>query len=290
LDLTTIDDKNVGSKVHFLEEDSAKTLDTVATLVQSQCSTAEVNRDFGDAVKALGTKQQSPTRWISTSGDVIWVVVLFNPGTDREIEIEETRRKTHLAGDLAALADLVKKGGFNASHVAMAAFPYVLTETRADLTVKVASVDEKNAVAVISLKSGPAEYFSLSANLPVTSVSQLTIDSQQQVVTKQAPKEFLVGFDWNFGDVYSDYSMWNLSRGFVTAMARFSKQPLDTLGVGLGYNFGPVSLFGGPLGIRQPTSASAAGTAVAMRYKVAWRLGVAFDLGTAAGWVSPKAK
>ncbi len=296
LDLTTIDGENKGAKAYFFDDPDATILKSIGSAVSQTCALASANRDFTPVLQVLPAKPAGSTRWIATAGDALWIFALAGFKADQTIQVLETKRKTHIALDLAQLAKLAKAAGFAAAAVNMVGFPYILQETRADLTVQVVSADGKNPQTVFSTKSGPPEQLSISANLPINTVKKLKLDENNNVQTKEAPKEFLLGLNYNFGDVYEEYDTWDAHRGFVTGMVRFSKQPLDTVGLGLGYNFGFVSAFGGPIWIRQPRAStsptSQAGQQVqpSMRYKFNLRVGVTFDLATAVGWVTSSKK
>jgi len=288
LDLTSLSATNEGGKAYFYTSPSSSLIDAV----KQQCLLARANRDFTSVQAVLPQPTDSPARWIATAGQTVWIFAL-TPVADKQIKVKETKRRTQIASDLADLAKLMKKAGFLAATVDMVGFPYTLKETRADLAISVADKDGGNEQAVFAIKSGPTEHLSLSANLPVNSGKQVKLDDNNNVVAKDAPKEFLVGINYAWGDLFAPQPRISLNRAMLMAMARFSKTPLDTLGLAVGYNFGYAHVFAGPIWIRQPRdtasgatgSSAASGAAVDMKYKMNWRLGVAFDLKTAMDWV-----
>jgi hypothetical protein len=294
LDLTNLTPSNAGARSFFYVSPSSD-LTVLIAPIHDQCQQTEANQDFSMVVKSMPTKQTQPTRWIATSGDSLWILVLHMIGTDKQIRIDETKRKSHIASDLADLGKLVPALQANAAAVAMVAFPYALRETRADLKITITDSDGKNEQTVLETKSGPVEHYSLSANIPINTVKQLTVDDSHHVVMKDAPKEFLFAGNYQLGDVYEDYHRVSTNRVFFTGMVRFSKQPLETVGAGIGYKFGFASLFGGPIWIHEAAqaadaTATTATSPVAKHYKMSWRIGFVFDLGTAVDWASKSKK
>lgn len=288
LDMTSLDAKNSGSKAYFFV---TRPSDSLVNAVDKQCPLVSSNRDFADVIAALPAKvTPSPARWISSAGQTVWIFALVPGGSDKKIKITETKRRTRIASDLADLFQLAKKAELLSAKIDMIGFPYTLNEALADVTIDVMDKDDKNDQTVFAIKSGPEEHLFLSASLPVNSVKQLKLDDNNKVTSKDTPKEFLIGLNYAVGDVYSVQPRLSLQRIFVTGMVRFSKAPLDTVGAGLGYNSGFANVFAGPIWVRQPRATTPGVTSLStdMRYKMNWRIGVAFDVKAAMNWVSSK--
>lgn len=263
--------------------DSAVNL--IAAAVNTQCASAPA--DFAQLAASLA-KEVPPKsdRWLGHAGDDVFVFVFVKGGSDTGLsfEISEKKRDLKIVEDLRTAAKAVKNLELASPQtVQLLVARYTLRLERANVTFSAKKGDKD--VATSELVTGPIEHFSLSADLPVNSVKTLTFDDKtNSVQPKTAPKEFLAGVDYVLGDVFrTPESRWSLDRVVFKGLVRFSKQPLDTVGVAAGYLL-PVggTLFAGPIWIRETTGT---GSDAKERYKMHVRVGIGFDIKKALDWL-----
>jgi hypothetical protein len=143
---------------------------------------------------------------------------------------------------------------------------YVLQEKRATLTVSTKTQDsapeitdvtdtaqwfivldltdngtlsENKETDNITVTTGPREPWSISANLPINRVSELKINDQTHTLeNKEQPGLFYAGFDYApWGDVLGPAS--RITDAFVVKiLAKVSKKPLDSYGIGIALRSG----------------------------------------------------
>lgn len=245
-----------------------------------------------------------PSRLIGHAGDHLKVYA-FVIGRLVNVTIHEIPRKRAVVDDIGTLIDLLKQlrsaGGAAAATVTVWTADYVLQEQLALAEVNVVPYTdnphggepiEGSAIKVAEIVTGLTEHFRLSANVPVNSVKKLDYDqTKKQVVLKDTPREFMVGVDWYLGDVLARPPLYDWRRLGVKGLIRFSKQPLDALGLVLAYRASPFSVIGGRTWSRltQKTGVNPDGSDQIKRsYKGAWQFGLGFDLKTAKDWLTGK--
>jgi hypothetical protein len=230
-------------------------------------------------------------RWISRKGDLLFIYLILGEDHTMTVTVTEEYRDTRLKQDVVKLAQMIKeasglKGFGGKPAVSILVGTYALTRERATVTVTYA-LDKDKAATAATIITGAAEHLSLSAVLPVNTLKTLTFDTAgSQVVTKDAQREFLIGLDYHFGDVWRS-ATWrpSIDAWVVSAVGKFSKSPLDTVGAVGGWRLPVATLFIGPTWSREAASdATASNQRKVYRYHT--RYGVSFDLKIAAGWLA----
>lgn len=96
-----------------------------------------------------------------------------------------------------------------------------------------------------TLTAGPAEHWYLSADMPVTKVSQLVYDSESKTLKeKDKPSTFYFGLNYKVGDLFTEYKLDKFYNDFsVKVLFKASSHPNESMGIGLGYPVGPAELF-----------------------------------------------
>jgi Asp-tRNA(Asn)/Glu-tRNA(Gln) amidotransferase C subunit len=145
--------------------------------------------------------------------------------------------------------------------------------------------------ATITVTTGPIEHAFLSADLAVNNVKELKIESGE-LVNKDNPSTFYVGFDYMVGDVLAETNTLAQSLTFK-ALVQASRKPLDSLGIALGMR---LKLINAPFGFQLDTLSpwvgyiwnrndTMTGTKTGHEYKGDWRVGISLNLDKALGWV-----
>lgn len=162
------------------------------------------------------------------------------------ITVEETRRKSHIEDDVAQLVTYFAKSVgepiVEAPEVPKKiCFAYTTAFKRSTIAVQVNSEPPINR----SLIAGPEEHLSLSADLPINNVKQLTYDasSPSGVSPKDKPTSFYLGVNYKFGDVYTNYDYFDPHNFSGKLLFKASSSPNESMGVGIGYSFKFVELF-----------------------------------------------
>ena len=138
--------------------------------------------------------------------------------------------------------------------------------------------------------TGPREHWFLSADLTVAKLSQVKFNADKGTTEpKETPKQFYVGLNFMLGDVLLERrALWK--NFFLKGMVKFSKNPLDSYGIGIGYRFPPVKILGldisalsifGALTWSKENSETQAGKLT----KYQWQLGISYNLDRALSWV-----
>jgi hypothetical protein len=189
------------------------------------------------------------------------------------------------------------RDGVPQSITYLARAKHILQEKRALLKIEVAiGADGEQVKSETEIITGPNEHLYISADIPVNSVNQLTIDeSSNTLVPEQTPKEIMLGVNFMIGDILSDRQ--NRSKHLVIKlMFEFSDAPLDMLGFGIGYRFPQkFELMGFHLDAFSPFVAvvwnkeagmNSAGNLEEDRdYNSDLRVGISFNLDKAFSWV-----
>jgi hypothetical protein len=298
-----------GRHARFLDRKDARDAELIAELesVFRGCPRVDlgVARNFLDDAALVNAPK---SRFIADRGMI--AVIAFHVGRPVELQVTETVRATQLRTDFGDLLKLLKSlpaGGAASGKVTIARADYRLKTRRATITFNAipyqetldpeggpAQLEAQSPVKVAEVLSGSTEHFRLSANLPINSVKHLQYDTTAQTPTlKETPREFLAGIDWYFGDVLrDDYEFQDPRRFGLKGLVRFSKEPLDTVGVVAAYRHRGLSIIAGPIWTRQSVKVGTTddGTDVLEeKYKQAWRVGMGFDLAAAIGWFSSAA-
>lgn len=172
------------------------------------------------------------------------------------VTIEESRRKSRIEEDVAKVFEYAKgqAKAFEISAVVEVPEPQCVTyksaykrstiSVQGSIPVQWRSNGEPKLLINRSLMAGPKEHWSLSADLPIINVKQLTYDSNTaSVVEKDKPTSFYVGVNFKVGDVYTNYDYWDLNNLSGKFLFKASSSPNDSMGVGFGYSFKFVELF-----------------------------------------------
>lgn len=178
------------------------------------------------------------------------------------VTIEESRRKSRIVEDIAKVFEYAKgqaKAGIDKGAERLAAVvevpqPQCVTyksaykrstiSVQGSIPVQWRSNGEPKLSINRSLIAGPKEHWSLSADLPITNVKQLTYDSNTaSVVEKDKPTSFYIGVNFKVGDVYTNYDYLDLNNLSGKFLFKASSSPNDSMGVGVGYSFKFVELF-----------------------------------------------
>ena len=87
-----------------------------------------------------------------------------------------------------------------------------------------------------SLVTGPAEHFFLSADAALTQIRQVKYNSESKSFeTEKKPTEFLVGTNYQIGDLLSDDDR-NFFRGlYLSFLVEASKRPFNQIGAAIGF-------------------------------------------------------
>jgi len=300
LDLTREVTANNATDVAFLLDEKNSAFITELDTLMHDCPDVDIAaaRTFLKSIRRAKTSN----RLIQQTGDQVKVYA-FVVGRLANVTIHETRRGTTLHDDIGTLIDLLKlsrsAGGTAAAKATVWTADYSLKEPLALAEVSVIKFTddpaggeptEGAAIKVAEIVTGSEEHFRLSANVPVNTVKMLDYDeTKQEVVLKESPRQFMVGIDWYVGDVLDDPSWFDWRRLGVKGLVRFSKQPLDGLGLVAAYRTSYCSIFAGKMWNQQTMKVGvrADGTdKTEKRYQGAWQVGIGFDLTEAKKWLS----
>jgi hypothetical protein len=250
------------------------------------------------------------SRWITRKGDPIAIYVIYDTSKetgDPNVEVTEMARKTQFALNLETLAKLAEKiGGLAIPNAALPPGQQplstivvdrqcrTLVNLRSTLTATAtATADPKVDAAMMSpLKAstvvitGPKEHAFISADLAVNSVKEVKLESGE-LVPKDNPSQFYVGFDYMLGDVLAETNTFPDGLTFK-ALVEASKDPTHSYGVALGIRFKNVNLPGISLDTFSPFAGyfwTRNDTLTGHKYKGDWRAGISLNLDKALNWV-----
>jgi len=269
-------------------------------------------------VQAAATclKSESDMRWISRQGDDLRLYVVYQ-GADPAVRFNEQSRKTRISTDLSNLIKLARSAklleGAKPDDLKCVEQSYELERVRSNLAVTVEQTPAApRAVAMIeaagptastaaaaaapkattTIITGPAEHWYLSADLPIRHFNELKRnDTSGLIEPAKTPTTFFVGVDYALGDILGESQSWR--RDFVLkGMLKFSKQPLQTFGIALGYrgpalsslglSFEVVSPFAGYFWSRPEVPEGSSGAET--KLQGTFQFGFSFNLDTALGW------
>jgi hypothetical protein len=153
---------------------------------------------------------------------------------------------------------------------------------------------DESAAPRADLLTGPKEHWFLSAAVPLTKASALTLDPKtDQLVLDDEPSAFYVGVNFLGGDL-SDDRRTVLENLVFSVLVKASRRPLDSLGVGVGLRGQYLSRFGLNLDVLTPFvgwtfTKEAVEEAGIVRERgprnAEFRFGVALNLDQALKWV-----
>ncbi|MGE5343462.1 MAG: hypothetical protein ACM3SY_18490 [Candidatus Omnitrophota bacterium] len=193
-------------------------------------------------------KEVPNKRWISRKKDTIAVYV-FHMAKNAEIKIEEKERKTSLAQDVSVLKHLiVEYAAREGEAITVAEKRFTLEKKYGKLEVSVIlDKDEKKAEQKeekMEIITGPTEHWFLSADFTAAKLTKVKfITSQGAWEPRETPKAFYLGMNWMIGDILKERQ--NLLKNFfIKGMLKFSKNPLESYGIGIGYKFPKVRVLG----------------------------------------------
>lgn len=188
--------------------------------------------------------------------------------------IKDDQAQSYSASDLKVA---VPEGKFRCVSV-------VQTYDLSRMNVQMTSSDNKTVDK--SYIAGPKEHWYLSADLPVTSIKQLTYDAKSsQYVEKDVPATFYASVNFKIGDIYANPKNFDMSFDRITAklMAKVTG-PAESWGVGVGYDIGEAVLFAAKIITKNDPSASGADTNAS--YSTIF--GVSFNIERGISWLSGK--
>jgi len=242
------------------------------------------------------------TRWIMGKGTPVTVYVIFNHDQQKvpKVDFTEKERKTRLETDLATLIQLAQKirttEALAPTTSSFAVFKECHSLGRVRSTLEVtATADLKSpasddttgpAKGNINVTTGPTEHAFLSADLAVNSINEVKLDSGN-LVPKDNPSQFYVGFNYMVGDVLTEEtSFWKSITGKLLIEA--SKHPTDSWGIAIGTRFKSLNLRLLQLDTFSPWVGyiwNRNDTLKGHEYKGDWRFGISLNLDKALGWV-----
>lgn len=233
-------------------------------------------------------KRASNKRWISEVNLQLKVYSFFKGNVTPTMQTIEKARKTTLKDHITLLVKLIAKEAARAGEISMTENTYSLQKKRALLTVTVSQGAEKKVS--FDMMTGPQEHWFLSADLTVAKLSNVKFTNDKGAVEpKETPKQFYVGLNFMLGDILSErQALWK--NFFFKGMIKFSKNPLDSYGLGIGYRFPPVKFLGldisalsvfGALTWTKETSEIQTGKLT----KYQWQFGISYNLDKALSWI-----
>lgn len=239
-------------------------------------------------------------RWLSKRDHKLKVYVLYEGETLPEIKFEEKYRETRFAQDLSTLAKLIMKMDILkakkvSTKVKVIETSYNLRKNRALLTVSTRLKKNKSELKEkIEILTGKSEHWFLSADLQIKKASDLKYDADtHKLEPQETPEQFYLGINYMFGDAL-DEKQSLLKQLFIKAMFKFSKKPLDSWGIALGYRFprskffglidlSSFSIFGGAAWSKIKEEKTDGSTESKTDFQ--WIFGISLNLDKALGWI-----
>lgn len=211
----------------------------------------------------------------------------------KDVKFEEKERQSRLYEDVRAVFGKLL-AGLEAVCPNFTEYSHTLKYDRSKLTLIAVSVDEKQT-PTMTVITGPKEHLFLGLDLPVTKTSQLKYnDSTKTLEPKDTNPQLYLSLNWYIGDVAAKQET---QRGFdrfsVKALVLASTRPLDSMGLGVGYqlpdlkvvDLSAVNVFVGHFWTKQD-DISSTGTALTNKSTTRdWRFGITYDVGAALKYV-----
>lgn len=226
-----------------------------------------------------------------TAGDQIKVWV--NGCTYSNVRFDETERHSRIANDFNALLGNLKGRATLLESCGPKLYEYPLRYDRAQLKLTAIDLTGKEA-STVTIVTGPKEHLYLGLDLPINSSETLKYDATtKSLVPADTNPQLYLSFNYYFGDLANPNE--SKSKFSLKAMVLATSRPLDSIGLGIGYqlpklnalglDLTPLSAFVGRFWNKQDALA-ADGVGLANQSTTSsWRVGISFDLGTALGWV-----
>lgn len=221
-----------------------------------------------------------------------------------DVTFKEEERELRILGEIKKIIKHYTGTGPGADaacgegEVRLVKYEHELELKRAN--VKVVATSASGQDAEYTVVTGPAEHWFLSLDLPVTNRDVVKYDSTSGTLQpKETEPQLYFGINYLLGDVLSPApkvgalaDLLNKDNLSVKLMLRASSKPLDSIGLGLGYNLpawdslnlSALSVFIGHFwtktdsivgGIVQENS----------HYEGSWRFGISLNLDDALGYV-----
>ena len=238
-----------------------------------------------------------PSRWTDATKDMT-VQVFVDGCVYNKIEIEEKERYTRLYTDLQLLVKrAVAQVGLEkeCKPHSLKSEPVKLKFTRSTLTVTATGADAKDTTKFV-VTAGPADHLYIGLDLPVSNRKALKYDSAtKSLLPQDTNSQLYMSFNYLLGDLSADQDTlkgltWERIsiKGFVLV----DKRPLDSVGVGLGYqlpkfnsiDLSAINIFGGRFWYKQDGVSNGMAQLNNSTGRD-WRVGITFDLGTGLKWI-----
>jgi hypothetical protein len=207
----------------------------------------------------------------STKGDTIRVYCFFYRGTDdknnAQVRVREKARQPLVVEQFRTLLQVFSAVAASEAEavdpIKVQSFPYTLTLPRANVTIT-AEVNQKpfstkpendskaqwvvvfdftdqgqedaNAPRTAeTIKTGPQEQWSISADVPLSTVGDVKVDKKgENIELAKTPDAFYAGLNFTpFGDVLRDPASFREAVTFK-ALLKASRRPSDSFGIGIG--------------------------------------------------------
>lgn len=205
---------------------------------------------FANAPQLDKDLKECDDRWLGSTGDRLDIYVILNENSTSKVGVDEKTRKSQISTDLSTLLKVINVVTGVTQNLKVEHTVYLLTKTRANLTVTAAievpasivgSATAPSTPLKTEIITGPTEHWFLSADLPVNSVNQLKFDeSSHSLVPKEEPNQFYVGLNYKLGDLFKGYSGADIWKGLVLkGILLGQKDPLESYGVALAYRRKP---------------------------------------------------
>lgn len=199
-------------------------------------------------VSKLGLKEFEPGREIWTEGQEVRIGYIrkekkCDPAAPGFVTFTENERDTLIERQARKLASTVLSKGDKANAgdntYCIYADSYTTVETRANLVVDVkgAGADDKKGKST-TIITGPTEHWFLSADARISKVNELRYDSStKSVMEKKKSGNGYLGVNYMIGDVLTDHGIASLDNVGVKLLVNAHDKPLDSIGMGLSYQF-----------------------------------------------------
>jgi hypothetical protein len=297
-------------------------------------------KDYKTAFK--GVSALADTRTKMSAEDTIDVAVVFaSDELEPTVELDEGVRRTQLATDFGTLLRIAlalpSKGGGTAPTYRVKHTTFALSGgfvrsnlkftcvTRKKTSVESAAyaaceedakVKDKSTcdvsfdpsmtadvTVVLTLVNGPTEHAFISADVPITKLSDVQFDSTgHSIGTTGTPVRPHAGFNFMVGDVLDTLRPHWYDGLMAKGLVLISRRPTDSYGIGAGYRFPSewapfglqldnLSVFAAWMRSRVASAATGSGATAAglpsLRSKEGVRFGLSFNLDKALDWVKP---
>jgi hypothetical protein len=217
---------------------------------------------------------------------VVTVILDVCKHKDAKVKFEEKERYARFTEDLRALF-----GKFSKLEAADCNQPFTHTLKYDRSTLKVSAVDkEGKELEAVTVITGPKEHLYLGLDLPVSKRKQLKYDQATQTLQPQDKNpQLYLSINWYFGDLagkQDKVSDWSLDRLSLKALVVADTRPLDSYGLGLGYqlpklkiaDLSPVSVFVGHFWTKEDRVAASGAAELNQGTGRDWRLGITYDM------------